>query len=113
MRCSAVRERLPTLTEGALPKRMSRHVARCEDCRVEAARYERLSDALGSLVAHPIEPPADLHPALVAIAGTPRRLMRSHLARNRGAYAKGAVVAVAGMAGAIAVRTRGRHPAAA
>jgi anti-sigma factor RsiW len=113
MRCSTVRERLPALTEEALPKRVSRHVARCDDCRVEVARYEQLSDALAALPARPIEPPADLRPALIAIAGVPRRVMRSHLARNRRAYLKGVVVAAAGMAGAVAVKTRGRHPATA
>ena len=113
MRCSTVREKLPALTEVALPDRVNRHIARCAECRAEAARYEELSGALGALASAPIEPPADLHPALVAIAHAPRRLMRSHLSRNRRTYLKGAAVAAAGMAGAFAIKSWARHPAAA
>lgn len=115
MRCSTVVERLPALMDAALPGRIARHVERCESCRGEVARYEQLGAALGSLGAEHIEPPADLRPALIALARAPRRLMRSHLVRNRRAYLRGAAVAAAaaGMAGAMAARSWGRNPAAA
>ena len=116
MSCIEIRAQLPAYAErGDAPLAVRRHVARCPDCSAELARYEELRDALGGLATRVVEPPPGLARSLAAIPERDRRLdhVRTHVVRNRKAYAGGVVVALAG-AGATALwRARSRRLAAA
>ena len=110
-RCAEVREMLPAYVdepEGSLAVR--RHLAGCDDCRKELARYETLAVQLPKLAFHTFEPPADLLPALKAISSNPNSIeaVRTHVWRNRNAYLSGAAVLVASAAGAAVWRSRQR-----
>ncbi|HEX2049270.1 MAG TPA: hypothetical protein VHJ34_01400 [Actinomycetota bacterium] len=116
MSCHEIRAQLPAYaTRGDAPLSVRRHVARCAACAAELARYEELRDALGGLTTHVVEPPPGLARALADIPARDRRIdhVRTHVVRNRKAYAGGVVIALAG-AGATALwRARVRRPAAA
>jgi predicted anti-sigma-YlaC factor YlaD len=121
--CNEVREALPAYVDGAytsLPLR--RHLAECEGCRSELARYERLLDAAGRLVSVTAEPPPGLLQSLLRIpaeASLAQKLlwrtepMTGHLARYRAAYVGGLGFALAGAAGAALWRSRTRRLATA
>src|SRR5918992_302440 len=122
MNCSEVREALPAyVADGLRILPVRRHLAECEACSAELARYERLLESLGDLQAVTFEPPPELVPALAAIpaqyagfAGGLRgrvEVVRGHVARNKRAYVRGAGIALAGAAGAALWRSR--RPAAA
>jgi predicted anti-sigma-YlaC factor YlaD len=122
--CTEVREALPTYVRDGqriLPVRS--HLAECEACRIELARYERLLDSLSGLESLTYEPPPELVGALLAIPREAPGLteavrgravaVRGHVARNRRAYVGGVGIALAGAAGAALWRSRSRRLAAA
>jgi anti-sigma factor RsiW len=93
-----------------------RHLARCPECRAELARYESLGAGYSALTEVTSEPPPGLLKALQAIPESGGRLadVRTHVARNRKAYAGGvAAVVGAGLAGAALWRSRSRRYATA
>ena len=92
-----------------------RHVADCRDCRAELARYESMLADLRSLQAVTADPPPGLQATLIAIPTAATRVTtarahvdsaRAHVARHRKVYIGGLAVALAGAAGAAALRTR-------
>ena len=115
MRCAEVREMLPAYLDepgGSLAVR--RHLAGCDGCHKELARYEALSVQLPQLQTHTFEPPASLLPAL---QGIPSELdsieaLKTHVWRNRNAYLGGAAVLAASAAGAVLWRSRRRFATA-
>jgi hypothetical protein len=115
--CAEIREMLPAFVgNGEETLALRRHMARCEDCRMELRQYEELEGALGSLATATAEPPADLLPSLVAVpqrAAGPTTAVRDHMLRNRKAYAGGLAVALAGAAGAALWHSRSRRVATA
>lgn len=116
MSCHEIREQLPAYAaRGDAPLAVRRHVARCDRCAAELARYEELRDALGGLATRVVEPPPGLARALAAIPAGDRRIhhVRTHVVRNRKAYAGGVVIALAGAAGTALWRARSRRPVAA
>ena len=109
MKCAEISELLPAYVEDRFDNlSVRRHLSRCSECRRELEEYETLRAGLASLqeVAH--EPPSDLMAALVAIPveGAPVVRVRTHVARNKKAYAGGLAVAVVGAAGAALWRSR-------
>lgn len=113
--CPEVCEQLAGLGPHDLTLSLRRHVSRCDECRRELARYEDLKVALADLGAihPPVSPPASLRAALVSIPRQESPVARAagHLGRYRSAYAGGAALAAAGLAGALLWRRR--RPAAA
>lgn len=107
-----VREVLPSFVrDGSDSLSIRRHLARCEECRTELARYESLLGALSSMASVTSEPPPALVTALNEIpahAGTVEQV-RTHLTRHRTRYLGGAAVVVAGAAGAALLRSRQRR----
>ena len=107
--CAEVQEMLPAyVDEPHADLSLQRHVAGCEDCKGEAARYQEMSRSLHALVDHVAEPPIDLLPALLSIPDADNAVVavKTHVARNRRAYLGGAAVVVAGAAGAALWRSR-------
>jgi hypothetical protein len=107
MRCAEVREELPAFVRdrsGSLNVR--RHLARCDECRSELARYESVLDSLTMLRSATVDAPQSLVRALTEIPSIEGRIdhLRTHLARNRRAYLSGVAVVAAGAAGAVALR---------
>ena len=124
MNCSEVREALPTyVADGLRISSVTDHLAHCEACRAELARYEELLGSLSQLQSATFEPPPALVSTLVAIpsqnagfTGAVRgraEVVRGHVARNRRAYVGGVGIALAGAAGAALWRSRARRLAAA
>ena len=113
MRCAEIKEVLPAYAddpEATLAVR--RHLSRCPDCKAELASYDSLLDGLADLRYRSVEVPAGLARSLVEIpeaAGRVERL-RTHVARNRRAYAGGVAVAVLGATGAALWRSRRAQP---
>ncbi|MEA2447283.1 MAG: putative zinc-finger [Actinomycetota bacterium] len=108
--CGEVREMLPAyLDEPGASLAVRRHLARCDECRAELARYESLAAQLPALVLQTAEPPAYLLDKLVSIPTGSNSIeaVRTHVARNRNAYV-GAAVLVAGAAAGAVWRTRRR-----
>ena len=96
--CAEVREMLPSyVDEPGRDLALRRHVGSCETCRQEVGRYEQMSRGLHALSTLPVDAPADLLPALMAIpdADNAVALVKTHVARNRKAYLSGAAVRVA------------------
>ena len=115
MTCAEVREMLPAYARDEEPSlSVRRHLARCPDCPGEIERYRMLMSALEGLESRGLEPSAGLLETLVRIPIDAGRIdaLRIHVARNRRAYAGGAVVAIAGAAGAALWQAR-RHRLAA
>lgn len=111
--CAEIREMLPAHVRGeAMTLAVRRHLARCEGCRAELARYDEVATMLSGLRVHVAEPPADLLPALLDPHRPRRDVVVRHVARNRRAYTGGAV-ALLGAAGAVAWAARSRRPATA
>ena len=111
MTCGEVREMLHAyLDEPGASLSVRRHLAGCEGCRSELARYESLSARLPALIGYTVEPPARLLPALVAIPAETNSMdnVKIHLTRNRNAYLSGAAVLVAGAAAGALWRSRRR-----
>ena len=113
MRCAEVRETIPAFAgEGEPSLAARRHIAKCQGCREELETYRTLLTSMRSLEARPVEAPVGLAAKLVAIPRDASRVdhVRSHVTRNRAAYAGGAAaaVAVAGAAGAFLWRNRER-----
>jgi len=113
MRCAEVREMIPALAgEGEPSLSMRRHLLKCRGCRGELETYRDLLASMRALEARPVQAPDGLAAKLIAIPSEASRVdqMRSHVARNRAAYAGGAAaaVAVAGAAGALLWRNRER-----
>jgi anti-sigma factor RsiW len=103
---------LPAVVGEADSLAVRRHLARCPGCRAEAGRYETLMTATAGLQTLAAEPPPGLLTTLRAIPQGRGRLdeVRTHVARNRKAYAGGAAAMVAtGLAGALVWRTRSRR----
>jgi anti-sigma factor RsiW len=116
MECAEIREILPAYANGGHGSlAVRRHLSTCAACKAELARYESMSAALGELQASRAEVPASLERSLLSIpeqqgvVGT----VRTHVARNRSVYARGAAVALAGVTGAALWRIRSRRVAAA
>jgi predicted anti-sigma-YlaC factor YlaD len=104
IRCEEVREMLPAyLDEPGGSLAIRRHLAGCEGCRAELARYESLKVQLPELQTHTFEAPADLLPALKAIPASPNPIeaVKTHVWRNRNAYVGGAAVLAASAAAAL------------
>jgi anti-sigma factor RsiW len=107
--CAEVHEMLPAYAdEPGRDLSVRRHLASCESCRTEVARYEEMRRGLTGLAMTSVEPPVDLLPALLAIpdADNAVELVKTHVTRNRKAYVGGAAVLVAGAAGAALWRSR-------
>lgn len=115
MRCEEIQEMLPSYARGEGSLLVRRHLTRCADCRVELERYEELASSLTALRGVHSEPPRDLLPALVSIPQDANRVeqVRTHIVRNRKAYAGGIAVALVGAAGAVLVKSRSRRLVAA
>ena len=113
MRCEEIQEMLPGHSpDGDTTLMVRRHLASCPDCKNEAQLYEDMSESLRSLASRTVQPPAHLYRSLVDI---PRSLskrdqVRTHVVRNKRAYAGGAAV-VLGAAGAALWKSRARRPA--
>ena len=107
MRCEEVREMLPAVVAEGDTLSIRRHLARCPECRREAAHYEALSAAFTGLRSAHQEPPPALVASLRELSQQQRRIdeVRTHVARNRKAYAGGAA-AMVGVAGALLWRSR-------
>jgi anti-sigma factor RsiW len=111
MTCGEVREMLPAyLDEPGASLSIRRHLAGCDACRSELARYEALSAQMPALIGHTAEPPAHLLGALVSIPSGSNSVetVKTHLTRNRNAYLSGAAVVVAGAAAGAIWRSRRR-----
>ncbi|HYI45479.1 MAG TPA: zf-HC2 domain-containing protein [Actinomycetota bacterium] len=111
MTCGEVQEMLPAyLDEPGASLSIRRHLAGCDGCRSELARYETLSAQMPALAGHTAEPPAHLLSALVSIPTESSSLdgVKTHLTRNRNAYLRGAAVLVAGAAAGAVWRSRRR-----
>lgn len=109
--CPEVQEMLPAYVDEPRPDlSLRRHLASCENCKHEIARYEEMGLGLQALALQSADPPSDLLPALMAIpdADTAVAVVKIHVARNRKAYLSGAAVLVAGVAGAALWRSRRR-----
>jgi anti-sigma factor RsiW len=86
MRCEDVRERLPAYSGGDLREagELEVHLATCEGCAGELARYRELGYALRSLAGRIEEPAAALRTRLVAaipekrVGDDLRRIAREH-----------------------------------
>jgi hypothetical protein len=118
MRCAEVREMIPAFAgEGEPSLAVRRHLAKCKGCRSEIETYRSLLASMRTLEARPVDPPIGLAAKLVAIPSEASRVdhVRSHVSRNRAAYAGGtaAAVAVVGAAGALLWRSRRARLAAA
>jgi len=113
MRCAEVRETIPAFAgEGEPSLATRRHIAKCRGCRSELETYRTMLASLQSLEARPVDAPVGLAAKLIAIPREASRAdhVRSHVSRNRAAYAGGAAatVAVVGAAGALLWRNRER-----
>ena len=113
MRCEEVREMLPAYAGGPdATLAVRRHLGKCPACRLEAERYEELQGALSALPAQSIVPPPQLLRSLLDIPNGPASrvaTVRTHVARNRNAYAGGLAVAAVGAAGAALWKSRARR----
>lgn len=105
MRCTEIREMLPAHDEeGGSTLALKRHLASCDACREELAHYENLRSTMSSMRHSSIDAPPGLFSALVAIPETEQSrvaALKTHVERNRRAYASG-LAALAG-AGAVAL----------
>ncbi|MDQ3771709.1 MAG: hypothetical protein M3343_06440 [Actinomycetota bacterium] len=113
MRCAEVREMLPALARESDPSLVvRRHLSKCVACRAELETYRSIVASLATLEMRTIAPPAGLAAKLIAIPSEASRVdhFRSHVTRNRAAYAGGAAAAAAvvGAAGAFLWRSRER-----
>lgn len=110
IRCEEMRELLPAYADGGdASLSLRRHVSHCDGCRAELGRYEQMLNSLGALTATVAEPPPRLLSALQSIPSSETRIdqVRTHVVRNKTAYAGGAALAFAGAAaGAALWRTR-------
>jgi anti-sigma factor RsiW len=116
MRCAEVRETIPAFADEGEPSLATRrHIAKCSGCRTELETYRSMLSSLRSLEARPVNAPVGLAAKLIAIPREASRVdhVRSHVTRNRAAYAGGAAaaVAIAGTAGALLWRNRERSSA--
>ncbi len=113
MECAEVREALPAyVRDGEVGLAVRRHVGHCKDCKAELADYVALLAGLDELKTATVEPPADLIASLVAIPESDNRVdvLRSHVIRNKRAYAGGLAVAALGIAGAAVLKSRRSRP---
>jgi hypothetical protein len=114
MDCAEVREALPAyVRDGEVGLAVRRHVGHCTDCKAELGDYVALLAGLDELKSATIEPPAELFASLAGIPATDTRadVLRSHVVRNRRAYAGGLAVAALGLAGAAVLKSRRSRPA--
>ena len=114
LRCAEVQEMLPAYADE--PRRdlsLRRHLATCERCKLEVARYEAMQKGLHELAGVATDPPYDLLPALLEIPDSDNAAIavKTHVLRNRRAYLSGAAVLLAGAAGAAIWRRRRLVPA--
>ena len=115
MRCEEIQEMLPGhAREGDPSLIVRRHLAHCDACSAEAERYSLLGSQLKGLASETVQPPAHLYRALVDIPASLSRQeqLKTHLTRNKKAYAGGAAV-VLGAVGAALWRSRSRSHATA
>ncbi len=117
MDCREVREYLPAYVDEAGGQRaesVERHLSTCPECRTELGHFREMKDALATLPARMIEPPAWLLGTLtetVAQRAVRREAVRNtveKLADPRVIVTGGALVA-AGVAGALLIRGRRRR----
>jgi anti-sigma factor RsiW len=116
VRCAEVKEMLPSLVDGDDSLSLRRHLSHCPECRAELVQYEALHASTLALAAVTSEPPPGLLRSLQAIPASGGRVaeVRTHIARNRRAYAGGAAAVLgAGVAGAVLWRTHSRRLATA
>ena len=116
MKCAEINELLPAYVEDRYANlTVRRHLSRCTDCRAELEDYETLRSSLSEMRFVRAEPPQHLLASLQSIPHTERSVerVRTHVARNRRAYAGGLAVAVVGAAGAALWRSRRSRLAAA
>ena len=109
MKCAEINELLPAYVEDRYANlTVRRHLSRCPECRAELERYESLRTNLVTMRDVHAEPPPELLSALNAIPreGPAATRVRTHIARNRRAYAGGLAVAVVGATGAALWRSR-------
>lgn len=109
MKCAEINELLPAYVEDRYANlSVRRHLSRCADCRIELEEYESLRSSLSDLRLLQTEPPPHLLATLTSIPHVERPVerVRTHVARNRRAYAGGLAVAVVGAAGAALWRSR-------
>ena len=111
LRCAEVQEMLPAYAdEPGSDLSVRRHLATCEACKLEVDRYEAMRRGLQNLTGVAADPPYDLLPALLEIPDADNAMasVKTHVLRNRRAYASGAAVLLAGAAGAAIWRSRRR-----
>ena len=116
MECVEVREMLPAFVDDVDASLSARHhLSNCPGCRAELDRYRQLQSAVVSLREVTADVPAGLRDSLVAIPTSSGAIqqVRTHLTRNRTAYAGGLAVAALGAVGAYAWRSRSRRLATA
>ena len=109
MKCAEVNELLPAYVEDrSADLSVRRHLSRCPECREELEAYEGLRSGLSALRAVHAEAPPELLATLTSIPheGPAAQRVRTHVTRNRKAYAGGLAVAVVGAAGAAFWRSR-------
>ena len=109
MNCTAMRELLPAYAEDRYANlTVRRHLSRCPDCRAELEKYQALRLGLGEMRSFEAEPPPDLVAKLQAIPRDAAAVdrVRTHVVRNRRAYAGGLAVAVVGATAAGLWRSR-------
>jgi hypothetical protein len=114
MECAEIRESLPAyVRDGEVGLSVRRHVAHCSVCKSELGHYVALLAGLDEMKSSVVEPPVGLVTSLIAIPTEATRVdaVRSHVARNRRAYAGGLAMAAVGIAGAALVRSRRSRPA--
>ena len=106
---------LPALARESDPSlAVRRHLSKCASCRAELETYRSIVASLATLEMRTIAPPSGLAAKLIAIPSEASRVdhFRSHVTRNRAAYAGGAAAAAAaavvGAAGAFLWRSRER-----
>ena len=109
MKCAEINELLPAYVEDrSADLAVRRHLSRCSDCRDELEAYEGLRSSLSAMRAVQADPPPELLSKLTSIPheGPAVQRVRTHVTRNRKAYAGGLAVAVVGAAGAAIWRSR-------
>ncbi len=131
MSCAEAREHLAAYLDPSGEARaaaLEGHLAACPGCRADLARYQELGRRLASLAKDPIDPPPWLLPTLLegvqeactranrwSLSRWPNSLESARALRRRVArladprVALAGGVVVAGVAGALAIRTRRRR----
>ena len=116
MKCAQIREVIPAHErDSEVSFAVRKHLLTCADCRREVARYQELRSGLESMRTSSVQVPVELSQSLMAIPTNQNLVgsMRTHVARNRRAYAGGAAALAAGVLGAAVWKVRSRRVATA